>query len=143
MFEMKNRINYYTKNPLGLTGNFIVMKKTVSKNAVPLYILIIIHEQTHFRQGCHTPLFLQNYERIKLVKKEEIKKHHRCIKDIHFQTGTFNMRFSILAQILCEKQPVWNFSPPRDLNNPGKSVVHGEYIHPNVVFRCWAPEMWM
>lgn len=58
MFEIKNRINYYTKNPLGLTGNFIVMKKTVSKNAAPLYILIIIHEQTHFRQGCHTPLFL-------------------------------------------------------------------------------------
>lgn len=49
MFEIKKRINYYTKNPLGLKGNFIVMKKTVSKNAVPLYILIIIHKQPHFR----------------------------------------------------------------------------------------------
>lgn len=34
LFEIKNRINYYTKNPLGLTGEFIVMKKTVSRKAV-------------------------------------------------------------------------------------------------------------
>lgn len=31
MFEIKKRINHYTKNPLGLTGDFIVIKKTVSK----------------------------------------------------------------------------------------------------------------
>lgn len=34
LFEMKKRINFYTKNPLGLTGEFIVLKKTVSRKAV-------------------------------------------------------------------------------------------------------------
>lgn len=58
LFEIKKRINYYTKNPFGLTGNVIVMKKTVSKNALLLYILIISYEQPHFRSGYHTSLFL-------------------------------------------------------------------------------------
>lgn len=34
LFEIKKRINYYTKNPLGLTREYIVMKKTVSRKAV-------------------------------------------------------------------------------------------------------------
>lgn len=37
LFKIKKRINYYNANPLRLTGEFIVMKKTVSKIATALW----------------------------------------------------------------------------------------------------------
>lgn len=60
LFEIKKRINYYTKNPLGLTGNFIVMNKTVSKNAVPYTFSSLARNNLTLDQGAIHQYFCRN-----------------------------------------------------------------------------------